>query len=134
MWTALAVIALAIEAGAIVYLAIQLRTATAKATELSVKFDTFSLLWEGHAKEWQAERSSLLAAMERQRDDYSATLDSLHRALTGDGVPPRVAGEYAQRVLATGPRDANPGPRRDAPPMPPITRPPARTTPGKGGG
>ena len=78
MWTAIAVIALTVEAMAIVYLAIQLRTATAKATELSVKFDTFSLIWEGHAKEWQAERSALLAAMERQRNDYSATLDSLH--------------------------------------------------------
>lgn len=112
----------------------QLASSTREIDALRGQFAVHSARWETLAGEWREEREAMHRALEAQRHDYSRALGDMRAALSRPDVPAHVAGEYAVRVLSTGPRDA-PGSSagRDGAALPPITRPPARTTPSGGG-
>jgi hypothetical protein len=141
VWPTLTLIMAVASAAALVYQAWvlsrvrqQLASSTREVDALRGQLAVLSARWESLANEWQAERMALHNAMSRQTADYHDALDVMRGVLSRSDVPAHVAGEYAQRVLATGPRDA---PRisagRDGAALPPITRPPPRTTPSGGG-
>lgn len=141
MWPTLTMITAVLSAAALAYQAWvlsrvrrQLASSTREVDALRGQLAVLSARWESLASEWQSERAAMHGAMSRQTEDHRDALEVLRGVLSRSDVPSHVAGEYAARVLSTGPRDA---PRisagRDGAALPPITRPPARTTPSGGG-
>lgn len=103
-----------------------LALATRDINALKGQLDVLTARWEFVQRSWDDERSRLLGVIADMRGELATARREIAAVLSRPDVPPTLAGEWLERVLASDASTAPAGASAAQPELP-VTRAPART-------